>query len=382
VIARLALLWLAGLALRITMLALPPVLPLIHRDLRLSESGVAILSNLPVLMLAASSIFGSLLIARVGARAALIIGLWMIALSSALRGAGHSILILFGFTFVMGLGIAMIQPAFPSLSRQWCPTRVPLATAVWANGLLVGEALSASLTLPIVLPLAHGRWDVSFAIWGSVVALIGIIVAICSRDTRGGAAPGRPLWFPNFRDSKQWQLGILQSAASVAYFGANAFFPDYLHATGQDRVVGPCLAALNVGQLPASLAVGFIPIAILARAQTAFAVAALLALAVAGLLAGGAWTIAAAALVGFCAAFILVLSFAVPALSVPPADVARLSAGMFTIGYTGAFLASLAAGALWDATRAAYAALLPIVVAGIIVAALGPRIGRIIRHEA
>jgi CP family cyanate transporter-like MFS transporter len=55
-IYRLALLWLAGLGLRVTMLALPPVLPLIHRDLGSSESGVAILSNLPVLMLAGSSI--------------------------------------------------------------------------------------------------------------------------------------------------------------------------------------------------------------------------------------------------------------------------------------------------------------------------------------
>jgi len=376
--SRLALLWLAGLDLRVTMLALPPVLPLLHRDLGLSESGVAAVSSLPVLMLAASSIFGSLLIARLGARAALIVGLWVVALSSAFRGAGHSIVILFVLTFVMGLGIAIIQPAFPALVRQWFPTLVPLATSVWVNGLFVGEALGASLTLPLVLPLAGGRWAVSFILWGAFVALTAVIVAVFSRSTGAAAVPQHARWFPDFRAGKQWQLGTLQAAASVAYFGANAFLPDYLHVTGQDRFVAPCLAALNIGQLPASLALGLIPIRLVARARTALAIAFSLLAAAAGLFVGGPLTIAAAALVGFCAAFILVLSFAGPALSAAPADVARLSAGMYTIGYAAAFLASLAVGALWDATHAAYAALLPIVAAAAIMAALGPSIGRII----
>ena len=37
---RLFLLWLAGNDLRITLLALPPVLPLVHRDLGLNETAV------------------------------------------------------------------------------------------------------------------------------------------------------------------------------------------------------------------------------------------------------------------------------------------------------------------------------------------------------
>ena len=146
---RLALLWLAALDLRVTLLALPPVLPLIHRDLHLTETAVAVLTNLPVLMLAASSIFGSLLVARLGARAALLVGLWVIALSSAFRGAWHSIALLFGLTFVMGLGIALIQPAFPSLVRQWFPSRVPLATGIWA----INDGVDGFLEGPVVKPV-------------------------------------------------------------------------------------------------------------------------------------------------------------------------------------------------------------------------------------
>ena len=107
---RLGLLWLAGIDLRLTLLAVPPVLPAIHRDLHLSEAGVAALSNLPVLTLAASSIFGSLFVARLGTHRALVAALWIVALSSALRGVGPSLVMLFSMTLVMGLGRATAQP--------------------------------------------------------------------------------------------------------------------------------------------------------------------------------------------------------------------------------------------------------------------------------
>jgi CP family cyanate transporter-like MFS transporter len=371
-----ALLWITGLDLRITLLALPPVLPLIHRDLGLSESGVAALSNLPVLMLALSSIFGSLSVAKLGPRHALVIGIWTIAISSALRGAGHSIFGLFAATFVMGLGIALIQPAFPALSRDWFPARVPLATAVWANGLVAGEALGASLTLPLVLPLVAHRWDWSFVVWGAFVALTALLLmATTRREPPHDPLPGTR-WFPDFRSPLQWQLGILQAAASIAYFGANAFVPDYLHATNAGNLVGPALSALNIAQLPASLVVGLVPLRILALPASSFGVAGLLALAILAFLAGGAWTVVGAALVGFGAAYILIVTFALPPLIAGPRDVARLSAGTFTIAYAAAFLVSLGAGALWDATHHPVLALLPIACAPIIVVALGPALSR------
>jgi CP family cyanate transporter-like MFS transporter len=371
-----SLLWIAGLDLRITLLALPPVLPLIHRDLGLSESAVAALSNLPVLMLALSSIFGSLLVAQLGARNALVTGIWIIAVSSALRGAGHSIFVLFAATFVMGLGIALIQPAFPALSRDWFPTRVPLATAVWANGLVAGEALGASLTLPVILPLVADRWDLSFVVWGAFVALTALVLMLATRNEPRHERASGVRWFPNFRDPVQWQLGILQAAASIAYFGANAFVPDYLHATNSAELVGPALAALNIAQLPASFVVGLVPLRILVLPVSSFSVAALLALAVGAFLAGGAWTIVGAAMVGFGAAYLLIVTFALPPLIAGAGDVARLSAGTFTIAYAAAFLASLGAGALWDATHLAVLALLPIAAAPLIVVALGPALSR------
>ena len=61
-------------------------------------------------------------------------------------------------TFVMGAGVSVIQPALPALVSRWFPATAALATAVYANGLLIGEMLSAGLTIPLILPLVGGSW--------------------------------------------------------------------------------------------------------------------------------------------------------------------------------------------------------------------------------
>ena len=377
-----ALLWLAGIDLRLTLLAVPPVIPLIHRDLHLNESGIAALSNLPVLVLAGSSVFGALLTARLGARRAMVVGLCVIAVSSALRGVGPSIAMLFAATLVMGIGIAMIQPAFPSLARAWFGARTALGTGIWANGLLCGEAISASLTIPFVLPLVGGSWERSFVAWSIPVGVTALALGLV-RDPDDGGARASGAWLPDFRDRRVWLLGVFQSAASMTYFGANTFLPDFLHATGQGGLVGASLAALNIGQLPASIAVGFIPMRILGRRATSLLVAAMIVAALAGVvLFGGAVAVAGASLLGLTGAYVLTMSFALPALIAQPAQIARLAAGTFTLGYTISFVMTLLSGAAWDATRAPAAAFVPLLASAAIVAVLGPRLGALVSRAA
>src|SRR5262245_41353903 len=97
--ARLSLLWLGGVCTRLTLLAVPPLIPLIHRDLNLDEKAVGALVSGPVLVLAIASVPGSLLIARLGARGALLAGLGAVALFGALRSYGPSVPVLFTSTF-------------------------------------------------------------------------------------------------------------------------------------------------------------------------------------------------------------------------------------------------------------------------------------------
>src|SRR6185312_5638414 len=101
----LTLLWLAGASLRLTVLAVPPVLPLIHADLGLSEAAVGTLGSLPSLVFAFAAVPGSLLIARLGARPTLVAGLLLTALAAAARGAAGDVALLYLTTLLMSAGI-------------------------------------------------------------------------------------------------------------------------------------------------------------------------------------------------------------------------------------------------------------------------------------
>src|SRR5438093_5108208 len=191
------------------MLAVPPLIPLIHRDLHLDEKAIGAVVSGPVLILAIGSIPGSLLIARLGARGALLAGLGAVAVFGGLRGYGPSVPVLFTSTFLMGLGIAVTQPAFPVLVREWFPRRIAVATAVYSNGILIGETLPTALTTPVgVLPLAHGDWRWALATW-SVIVVISAIALGFAAPARGPkpAVPAR--WWPNWREPQTALIGIV-----------------------------------------------------------------------------------------------------------------------------------------------------------------------------
>ena len=356
---RLLLLWLGGIDLRLTMLAVPPLIPLIHRELHLDEKSVGALVSLPVLLLAIAAVPGSLLIAKLGVRRALMVGLGCVAVFGAVRGFGPSTPVLFSATFLMGVGVAVSQPAFPSLVREWFPRRIAIATAVYSNGILIGETVPTALTTPAgALPLAHGDWRWALAMWSIVVLVTGVAIALAAPPR--GPRPGvRTRWWPSWREGQAVRLGLVMGMASAVYFGTNAYIPDFLEQTGRQQLISPTLAVLNGAQLLTAPTV-----AIWHRLLTGrigfLGSAAVMAVAQIGLIVTpGAGVVAWAFVLGFAAALAFIVTLTMPPRLAAAGDVHRMSAAIFTIQYGMAFVLPLIAGALWDASGVAVLAFVP-----------------------
>jgi len=375
-IRALLLLWLAGVALRLTILAVPPVIPLIHDDLHLSETQVGILSGLPMVLFAAAAIAGSLMIARLGALTALLIGLVLCAAGSALRGIGPHIAMLYFGTIVTAFGVAVMQPALPPLVRTWVPQRIGFATAVYTNGLLIGEILPAGLTIPLVLPLLHQSWQWDFVFWAVPVAVIAaIIFALAPRTPAVAPTAASRRWMPDFRNPMIWRIGLLLGSVNATYFSMNGFLPDYLTHTGRPDLINAALTALNTGQIPAS----FLLLASadrMVRTMWSYVLCGVVALAslLAIVFLGGVWVTVGCAVWGCCGAAILVLILALPPLISPPEDVHRVASGMFAISYSCAVIVPIIGGVLWDLTGWHLAPFIPIGICALVVIGLAPTI--------
>jgi CP family cyanate transporter-like MFS transporter len=373
----LAMLWLAGVGLRVTILAVPPLIRLIHEDLGISETQVGILSGLPPVLFMLAAVPGSLLIARLGARATLIAGLFTTALGCALRGAAPDFFLLCAATVLTGLGVAVMQPALPPLVRAWLPERIGFGTAFYTNGLLVGEIIPVWLTIPLVLPLVAQSWRLAFMAWAVPCAAIALaLLAFAPGDQSAPAAAPRR-WWPDWNDALTWRLGLMFGANNATYFSTNAFIPDYLHHVGRPGLISTALTALNIGQLPASLLLLVFAGHLVGRTWPYLAAGALSIACVLGIVFGnGLVIITAAAALGFSGAVTLTLMLTLPALLSAPDDVHRMTAGMFTISYSCAVVVPIISGLAWDASGWPLAAFIPIGVCNFLLIGLAPSIPR------
>jgi CP family cyanate transporter-like MFS transporter len=280
---------------------------------------------------------------------------------------------LFAATIVMGGGIAVMQPALPPLVRAWLPDRIGFATAVYTNGLLIGEIVAVSLTLPVVLPVADGNWRTAFALWGLPILCIALLIALIGPrpTTAQSMLAGRRRWWPSWRDPRIWQLGFLFGSVNSIYFATNAFLPEYLSHAGTPQLIGSALTALSFGQLPASLMMLGLAERMLGR-PWAYGVAGLLCLAgvIGLLLTTGPWVVFFAGLIGFADAVAFVLILALPPFLSAPDDAHRTAAGMFTISYSCAVAIPILGGLAWDASALPWVAFVPIGACALVIGAL------------
>jgi CP family cyanate transporter-like MFS transporter len=340
--------------------------------MQLSATEVGILAGLPVALFAVAAVPASLLIARVGALRAVLSGMFLTALGSGLRAAAGEFTLLCAATTLMSIGVAVMQPALPPLVRLWLKGCVGFGTAVYVNGLLVGEILPVAIATPM-LPLLGESWRTSLLFWSLPVLAIGITMAAMAPTEAEPARADAP-WWPDWRSPLVWRLGLVFGGVTSMYFTTNGFLPVFLAAVGQSQAIGDALTALNLGQMPASLLLLVVADRLIGRVWPYIVAGVAALIAVAALVAAsGPALIAASALLGFCCGAMLTLALALPPLLCAPEDVARTSAGMFTLSYGCAVLVPLVSGAAWDLTGVAHMAFLPIAGAALLLLALAPR---------
>jgi CP family cyanate transporter-like MFS transporter len=374
------LLWLSGACLRFTVLAVPPVVPLLHADLHMSETDIGWLSSLPPMMFAIAAVPGAILIAGFGIVPALVVGLLLNAIGSAARAAFRDIVFLYASTIVMAVGVSIMQPSLPPLVRTWFPHRIGFATAVYTNGLLIGETLAVALTIPLVLPLVDNSWRLSFIVWSIPVLFTALLVVACASRLGGvnnGTVAASRQWWPDWRRPLIWRLGLILGSVNAMYFVTNAFLPDYITAAGRPDLISSALTALNLSQLPASFLMLGLAGRLVKRPWAYRVTGALAIVSLVGMMAmTGAWIVVWSALLGFVTAVTLILALALPSVLGAPDDVHRTSAGMFTISYSLAMVLSVIGGWLWDLTHMPLAGFAPVALCGLVIIALASTVTR------
>ena len=209
------LLWLAGNALRITILAVPPVIAMIRDEFALSATEVGLLSSIPPALFAIAALAGSLLGRAFGRQGgagrrtdAGGSGLGAARLEHELRRAVRD-----DDPDVGGRGDHAADHATPRCASgcrggsDWAPRSTP-------TGLLVGEVFPVLLTIPFVLPMVGGSWRSSLVFWSLPIAIIAVVVYFFAPRSEAESehairAEAPRKWLPDWHVGLVWRLGGL-----------------------------------------------------------------------------------------------------------------------------------------------------------------------------
>jgi len=382
-----ALVTLVGFNLRSVILGVPPVLPLIQHDLQLSYAATGLLTALPILVLACAAWPAGLLVERIGGRTCVTIGLALLGAGAFLRALWPSAISLFLFTLLLSLGIVMSQTAVPILVRRWFPGQIGLVTALFSDGLIIGEAVAAGATVPIMVQfLGRDAWKASFIFWS--VPLVVLLALWFWLAPPAHATESAQLPSPEATTSSSTSqsstppikrkrvnalhLGIMLGAGSLIYFGMNGWIASYNQAIHQGELTPLALAILNTAQLPASLGVTLFAQRMAGRRWPFIAAGVICAIAIAGWVSTPAvlepiW----ATLLGGSSALVFTLGIALPPLLASHEEVARLTGITISLTYAVAFVGPFVGGVLWDLLHLPAVAFLPVALASVTLILLG-----------
>ncbi len=386
---------LVGFNLRTVILAVPPILPLIQHDLGLSYTATGVLTALPILVLGCCAWPAGLLVGRIGGRRCVTIGLLLLSVGTFLRVLWPSIITLYCFTILLSLGITIAQTAVPVLARRWFPRHIGMVAALFSDGLIIGEAVGAGITVPIMGQfLGNDAWAETFVVWTIPIVIVLVLWFLFAPpeyihpetpvsasqptidvndvqmgDGRVVGESGRAKAVPTAPKKSRvnaLHLGILLGGGSLIYFNMNSWIAVYNQATHQAGMTSLALGVLNVAQLPVSLGVTFFAQWLAGRRSPFIVSGIICGIAITGwVLTPAAWEPWWAALLGGSSALVFTLGIALPPLLASQNEVARLTGITLSLNYCVAFIGPLLGGQLWDRLHIPALAFFPVLLASI-----------------
>lgn len=362
-----------ALNLRASLAGYPPVLPAARADLGISAGGAGLVQAGVVLMMAAGSLGGPALGARVGAGRALGAGVGLIAVGSAVRGVA-ALPALIGGSVLIGLGIGVTGVLLTGVVKEHLAGRAGAATGGYVVAMMVGATLASAVAVPLAAVL--GGWSRSLAVW-AVPAVVAVVVWTPLARRTGSSRPGRLPW----RDPFARLAACYQAGTSLMFYGWLTWLaPYYVDRGWSPARAGLLLAVWSVAQIPAAL---LAPALAERHRRWRFWSGLTLACGIVGTLGAlvvqeppvvGPWPWAALMGVGVGAGF--PLGLAVIAWRTPDARSSAATSGLaLGVGFTAAGLGPVVMGVLIDVTGGFAAAIAVLLAAAALQAAAIVRIG-------
>lgn len=339
----------SALALRPQLVGVGPLLPEIQDDLAVSHAVAGLLGTIPVLCMGLFAPPAPYLSSRLGSRYAIAACLAAIAAFGVARALVPSAAAVILLTVPVGVGIGFAGALLPVAVKERFPHRPAFATGIYATGINLGSAISASVAVPIAG--AAGGWRTSLLTFSVFAAGLVVLWLVLTRGERTTQVTGFRPPRPPLRSRIAWMLAAVFCLMAVVFYGLTAWLPDvYVERGWSEGSAGGLIAVLNIASLPTTLLVPWLADRYGSRRLYLVSASGLMTVALVGivLVPEGAWAWAALTGIGIGAQFPLILTLPLDVADRPD-QVGAVAGLMLGAGYALSAVAPFALGAIRDA---------------------------------
>jgi CP family cyanate transporter-like MFS transporter len=336
-----------ALALRPQIVGLGPLIPEIQTDLDVSHAVAGLLSTIPVACMGLFAPAAAYVSGMVGTGRAIGLAVALIGVAGVARALAPGAAAVLLLTLPVGIGIAVSGALMPVAVKEGFRNRPAAATGIYVGGINTGSALAAATAVPLA---ATGSWRTALLVFSAVS--VGLALLWLGQVRRLPALPAvsaRPAPLP-VRSGVAWLLVTMFALLGIGFYGVNAWLPDaYVERGWSEESAGALLAVLNIASIPGSLLVAAAAERAGSRRRFFVGCAAVMVVALAGvvLVPGGgfAW----AALYGFVNGGLFALVMTLPLdVADDPRQVAAVAGLMLGAGYCLTSVAPFLLGAVRD----------------------------------
>lgn len=251
---------LMGLASRTALAPVGVLQEQIRAGTGLSHGALGMLTTIPVVMFALSSLLVSQLRMKIGLCRAMTVGLALLAAGIPIRSwCGEWGL--FAGTVLLGLGMSVANVLIPTIVKESFPEHSGAVTGLYTSCMYIASAAAAFTAMPLLR--RTGSWRTALGFWLVTALAAGAVwLLLCRGEPAGGekgasmAAGLRRL----MRSPMAWWVTLLMGSQSVIYYSVMAWLPAIVQSRGlSGEVAGQVTSVFQlfgmVGAVLCSLAI-------------------------------------------------------------------------------------------------------------------------------
>ncbi|MEI5991867.1 hypothetical protein A5881_003406 [Enterococcus termitis] len=228
------LVFLVAFSLRVGISTIPPLLPLLQTQLRISDVAASLLTSIPVVCMGIFALFIPFVQQNLGRRKGILTFLLVLSFAISLRGVTDNYVGLVGTAFAIGIAVAIIGPLLSGYIKSEFPTRAGLLIGVYSLSMGLGASISSGSVVRLT-SYFQGHWNLALAVFGSFSLLGFFFWKSGTKTVREAKQRSRQVSLP-LKNAQAWKVTLFFGIQSGIFYGLTTWISTIAFSRGANMV--------------------------------------------------------------------------------------------------------------------------------------------------